>query len=491
MRRNILFYVITILIFGSGIYLTIQAGKQLEAAKMTAPTSISQSQPAASSTAPATVKPEFSLAHATQVLRDNLRDPLSLLLVQLILIVLLARVFGALFVKIGQPAVIGEMIAGIVLGPSVVGTLFPAASHFIFPSESLGALRMLSQVGIILFMFVVGMELDLKHLGKKADTAIMVSHISIIFPYFLGVLFSLFIYRSFASANVSFLSFSLFMGIAMSITAFPVLARILDERNLTRTFLGATAITCAAIGDITAWSILAFVVAIVKAGAVGQAVITILLAIGFIVVMMFVVKPTLNRLTTERLQIDAAPTKGMIVGILVVVFSGALFTEVIGIHALFGAFLAGIAMPPDHQFRSHLRDRLENFSSAFLLPLFFAFTGLRTQIGLLNDWEGWMVCAGLIAVATVGKLGGTMFTARWTGMNWHDSFALGALMNTRGLVELIVLNVGYDLGIISARVFAMTVIMALVTTFMTGPLLSLGNLMRRKSRIVAVVQPST
>jgi len=490
MRRNALFYVITILIFGSGIYLVIQAGKRLEAAKMLAPASISQAQPASVPSAATMAKPEIGLAHATQVLRDNLHDPLSLLLVQLILIVLLARGFGALFVKFGQPAVIGEMIAGIVLGPSVVGALFPGASHFIFPNESLGTLRMLSQVGIILFMFVVGMELDLKHLRNKADTAIMVSHISIIFPYFLGVLFSLFIYRSFASANVSFLSFALFMGIAMSITAFPVLARILDERNLTRTFLGATAITCAAIGDITAWSILAFVVAIVKAGAVGQAVITIILAMGFIVVMMFAVKPMLNCLIADRLQIDAAPTRGMIVGILVVVFFGALFTEVIGIHALFGAFLAGIAMPANHQFRSHLRDRLENFSSAFLLPLFFAFTGLRTQIGLLNDWNGWTVCAGLIVVATVGKLGGTMLTARWTGMNWHDSFALGALMNTRGLIELIVLNIGFDLGILSARVFAMTVIMALVTTFMTGPLLSLGNLLSRKSPALAVPHPS-
>lgn len=490
MRRNILFYVVTILIFGSGIYLAIQAGKRLEAAKLPAPASIAPAHSASDPSVPAAAKTEGGLSHATQVLRDNLHDPLSLLLVQLILIVLLARVFGALFVKLGQPAVIGEMIAGIVLGPSVVGTLFPAASHFIFPSGSLGTLRMLSQVGIILFMFVVGMELDLKHLRSKADTAIMVSHISIIFPYFLGVLFSLFIYRSYASANVSFLSFALFMGIAMSITAFPVLARILDERNLTRTFLGATAITCAAIGDITAWSILAFVVAIVKAGAVGQAVITILLAMGFIVVMFFAVKPMLSRLIAERLQTDATPTRGMIVSILVVVFSGALFTEVIGIHALFGAFLAGIAMPANHQFRSHLRDRLENFSSAFLLPLFFAFTGLRTQIGLLNDWEGWSICAGLILVATIGKLGGTMLTARWTGMNWHDSFALGALMNTRGLVELIVLNVGYDLGILSARVFAMTVIMALVTTFMTGPLLSLGNCVRRKTPAFAVPHPS-
>ncbi len=485
MRRNILFYVVTVLVFGSGIFLTIRAGRGLEAAKPPA-AAISQSQPTAAPDVPAAANPQAGLAHAGQVLRDNLREPLSLLLVQLILIVLLARIFGALFTRFGQPSVIGEMIAGIVLGPSVVGTLAPAASHFIFPAQSLGALRLLSQVGIILFMFVVGMELDLKHLRSKADTAIMVSHISIILPFFLGVLFSLFIYRAYAAPNTSFLAFALFMGVAMSITAFPVLARILEDRNLTKTFLGSTAITCAAIGDVTAWSMLAFVVAIVKAGAVGQAVVTILLAFGFMAVTFLVVKPTLNRLMAQGLPADAVPGKGMMVGILVLVFSSALFTEVIGIHALFGAFLVGIVMPQNAQFRLHLRERLENFSSVFLLPLFFAFTGLRTQVGLLDDWNGWAVCLGLIAVATIGKLGGAMFTARWTGMNWPDSFALGALMNTRGLVELIVLNVGFDLGIISARVFAMTVIMALVTTFMTGPLLSLRNLFSRKSPAMGV-----
>jgi Kef-type K+ transport system membrane component KefB len=204
--------------------------------------------------------------------------------------------------------------------------------------------------------------------------------------------------------------------------------------------------------------------------------------------MYFAVKPMLERTLAGVLRSNGDLGRGTIVGILVVVFSAALFTEVIGIHALFGAFLVGVVMPRDPQFHSRLKERLENFSSAFLLPLFFAFTGLRTQIGLLGDWNGWMVCAGLIAVATVGKLGGAMVTARWTGLSWNDSFALGALMNTRGLVELIVLNVGFDLGILSARVFAMTVIMALVTTFMTGPLLSLAAALRRKSPTVVTPQ---
>jgi len=481
MRNNVLAYLLTILVLGSGILLTIRAGQRLRATATPPPVSSSLPLPDTSA-APQT---EGGLAHAAHALGGNLREPLSLLLVQFILIVLLARLFGAVATRFGQPAVIGEMLAGMVLGPSLFGALSPGAFAFVFPANSLGALRMLSQVGIILFMFVVGMELDVKHLRGQANTAVMVSHVSIVFPYFLGVLCSYFIFQSFAPAGVSFISFALFMGIAMSITAFPVLARIIEERGLAGTALGSTAITCAAVDDVTAWSILAFVVAIVKAGGMAASVLTIVLALLFVAAMFFVVKPLLNRWFPGETR-AAAPTRGVIVGILILVFSGALFTEVIGIHALFGAFLAGIAMPANPQFRSHLKERLENFSSALLLPLFFAFTGLRTQIGLLDDGASWGLAIVLVLVATLGKLGGSMASARWTGMDWHDSFALGALMNTRGLVELIVLNIGLDLGILSARVFTLMVIMALVTTCMTGPLLSLGNLLRRKNPALAL-----
>ncbi|MDB6109696.1 MAG: cation/H(+) antiporter [Pedosphaera sp.] len=474
MRRNVLLYLLIVLGCGLGIYFALQTGKNLEPSKFSTP-----------SAAPATP----AAGNVLHGFRDNLHEPLSLLLVQLILIILLARVFGAGFVKMGQPAVIGEMLAGIVLGPSVVGALLPGVFQFIFPAPSLGALRMLSQVGVILFMFVVGMELDVKQLRSKAYTAVMVSHAGIVFPYFLGVVFSLFIYQSFASQNATFPAFALFMGIAMSITAFPVLARIIEERGLAKTYLGATAITCAAVDDVTAWTILAFVVAMVKAGNPGSAILTILLLVAFVLVMLFCLKPLLHRALKRETEAATGPTRGVIVGILILVFAAGLFTEVIGVHALFGAFLVGTIMPPETKFRLHLRERLESFSSAFLLPLFFAFTGLRTQIGLLGDWESVAVCLAIIFVATLGKLGGSMFIARWTGMNWHDSFALGALMNTRGLVELIVLNIGFDLGILSPRVFAMMVIMALVTTFMTSPLLSLGDLLRRRSPALAVEPP--
>jgi Kef-type K+ transport system membrane component KefB len=266
----------------------------------------------------------------------------------------------------------------------------------------------------------------------------------------------------------------------MSITAFPVLARILEERRLTKTPLGATAIACAATDDVTAWTILAFVVAIAKAASLVYCLVTIGLVLLFVSFMLFWIRPRISqRLSQNRIE-NHTPSKGVMGAVLVFVFASALVTDVIGIHALFGAFLAGVVMPPHGEFRDSLKLRLENFSSVFLLPLFFAFTGLRTQIGLLNDASGWRVCGALILIATIGKLGGATIAARVTGVNWLDSFALGALMNTRGLIELIALNMGYDLGILSPRIFAMLVLMALVTTGMTGPLLTLVDSVRAK-----------
>jgi Kef-type K+ transport system membrane component KefB len=271
------------------------------------------------------------------------------------------------------------------------------------------------------------------------------------------------------------------MGVAMSMTAFPVLARILTERGMTKSPLGSMALTCAAVADVTAWTILLFVVAVVKSRNAGNCLITIGLLLLFVSAMWFVIKPLLRRLPVAKMGVSSEPTNNMVVAILLVAFGAGLITEVIGIHALFGAFLAGVCMPQESDFRRRVQERLESFSGAFLLPLFFAFTGLRTQVGLLNDWGSVVICLGLVVIATLGKLGGSMLTARWSGMDWHDSFALGALMNTRGLVELIVLNIGFDLGILSPKVFTMMVIMALVTTCMTGPLLSLGNFLRSRS----------
>jgi Kef-type K+ transport system membrane component KefB len=396
---------------------------------------------------------------------------LSILLTQIIVILIFAGLFRRLFRWMAQPPVMGEMVAGIVLGPSVLGLLFPQAMAFLFPAESLETLRMLSQIGVVIFMFLVGMELDIQHLREKGTAAVMISHASMIVPFLLGSALSIFLYRDLASPGTSFHAFALFIGVAMSITAFPVLARILEDRNLTNTHLGAIAITCAAVGDVTAWCILALVVALVKATGVEISVITIILTLSFAGAMFFLVRPQLARVIKE--PDSQLHRRRLIPLILAFLLACALVTETIGIHALFGAFLAGVVMPPSTEFRIFLKDKLEAFGSYALLPLFFVFTGLRTQVGLLTDLNDWLMCGVIVLVAIAGKLGGTMMMARWTGMTWSQSFAIGTLMNTRGLVELVVLNIGYDLGILSGRIFAMMVLMALVTTFMTGPLLSL------------------
>jgi Kef-type K+ transport system membrane component KefB len=466
-NRNLLFYIVVLSLFGTGIYFILKTGSRLEADRRA---SEGAKSGLVSSETSGHDRSEVTSRSIRRILSRNLQEPLSILLLQMIIIILTARVVGYLFTKLRQPAVIGEMAAGILLGPSLLGLLFPEAAAFFFPASSLGMLKLLSQIGVVLFMFVVGMGLNTDCLRGRSQAAVMVSHASILIPFFLGVTFSLSIYGSFAPPHVSFSSFALFMGVAMSVTAFPVLARIIQERGMTQSYLGSTAIACAAVDDVTAWCMLAVVVAVVRANALETSLLTIALAVLFVGVMLFPVKSLLGRAVGKGGNNEWG--KGLIAAALVFAFASACFTEMIGIHALFGAFLAGVIMPSP-SFRSFLTERLEAFSAVSLLPLFFAFTGLRTQLNLLGDWKGWLVCVGVIAVAVVGKLGGSMLAARWSGMGWQDAFSLGALMNTRGLVELIVLNIGYELGVLSTRIFAILVLMALVTTAMTGPFLSI------------------
>ncbi len=476
MKRNSLFYLITITLTVLAISGIIHLGASLPApggnsAEVATAAAISQSAWEAASTA----------------MRTNFEHPLSRLFLQLLVVIAISRLTGRLFMRFGQPSVVGEMAAGILLGPSLFGWLAPDAFSFVFPESSMGALRLLSQVGVCLFMFSVGMELDMKQVRSKAHTAVVVSHASIVFPYLLGVVLAYFLFSSLAAEGTTFTAFALFMGIAMSITAFPVLARILQERGLTKTALGNTAITCAAVDDVTAWSLLAFVVAVGGATNLGGAAVNLLFVVAFVVVMVWGVRKALPVCLGERNLTSEEPSKGTLAVVLCLVVAAALCTEVIGIHALFGSFLAGAIMPDRHGFRHKLNVRVENFSSVLLLPLFFAYTGLRTQIGLLHDPQSWLLCLLIVAVATLGKLGGSAVTARFTGMGWRESLQLGALMNTRGLMELIALNIGYDLGILSPRIFAMLVIMALVTTMLTGPLLTLFG--GRKNEVDATPEP--
>lgn len=404
----------------------------------------------------------------------NLHHPLAILLAQIITIIIVARFFGWVFRKIGQPSVIGEIIAGIVLGPSLLGLYFPEFSISLFPVESLGNLQFLSQIGLILFMFVIGMELDLKVLQNRAKEAIVISHASIVIPFALGIGLAYFVYFKFAPEGVAFLPFALFMGIALSITAFPVLARIVQERGIHKTKLGAIVITCAAADDITAWCLLAAVIAIVKAGTFVSSLYIIGLAIAYVLVMLFVVKPFLKKIG-ELYGTKNSLNKPVVAIFFLTLIISSYCTEIIGIHALFGAFMTGVIMPDITKFRNLFIEKVEDVSVILLLPLFFVYTGLRTEIGLINDPYLWKVTGFIILVAVVGKFFGSALAAKFVGQSWRDSLTIGALMNTRGLMELIVLNIGLDLKVLTPEVFTMMVIMALVTTFMTGPTLNIIN----------------
>ena len=485
MRRNFIFYILVMVMFGSLLWLVFNQGAKLEVLQASQ-TSTGETQAATS-----TVNPEVNATAdggAFVLLRsffENLEHPLSLLLIQIVVIVLSSKLLAWLVSKIGQPLVIGEIIAGILLGPSVLGHFWPTVSNFIFRADSLPNLNFLSQIGLILFMFIIGLELDIHLLKNRAHTAVVVSHASIIVPFAMGVSLAYFLYATFAPPHISFLAFGLFMGIAMSITAFPVLARILHERGLTKTSLGSLALTCAAADDVTAWCILAAVIAIVRAGTVMSAAFTVLLSVVYVFIMLKLVRPWLERLGTKYTGAEGI-NKTFVVLLFVILFLSALTTEVIGIHALFGAFLAGVSMPTVPSFRKSLASKIEDVAVVILLPLFFAFTGLKTQIGLLNDGSTWLVCGLIIVLAVAGKFGGSFFAAKFTGQSWIDSFAIGALMNTRGLVELIVLNIGYDLGVLSPTVFTMLVLMALVTTFMTSPALYWIERIRNKQEAMSM-----
>jgi Kef-type K+ transport system membrane component KefB len=394
-------------------------------------------------------------------------SPLYHVLLALVSILLLGRWIGKVFVHFGQPRVIGEMVAGIMLGPSLLGQISPEVQQFILPANVSPYLKIIADIGVILYMFLVGLELNAGLIRSKAHATIAISHTSILVPFLLGTILALWLYPHYAPGGKPFISFALFMGIAMSITAFPVLARILTDRGIENTPLGVVAISCAAIDDVTAWCLLAFVVGVAQA-EVGGAVQTILYAVGYIAIMLIVVRPFAVRFLGQD---SAAPQKRMAVWVLVGLLFSAMTAEWIGIHAIFGAFLLGAIIPHDSDVAVDFSHKLEDIVKILLLPAFFAYTGMRTEIGLVSGWHAWMFTVIIILVATLGKFGGTFAAARFTGLDWSMSAALGVLMNTRGLMELIVLNIGLEMKVLSPALFAMMVIMALATTMATTPVL--------------------
>ena len=348
----------------------------------------------------------------------------------------------------------------------------PAVSHLVFPPQVLPAIGIVANIGVVLFMFVIGLEIDARALRRSSRLTIIVSHASIVLPFLLGTLLSLYLYPRYGRGDVGFTAFSLFLGVSLSLTAFPVLARILKEQHVQRTPLGQTALACAALNDVTAWALLALVVGIVTADVRG-AMTTIPSLIAYLAVMFVMVRPAFQWLARRVEQADAPPSMLILSTVIVGLLLSAATTEMIGIHALFGAFLFGVFLPHESKLTHALRERIEDLVAILFLPAFFAFTGLRTEIGLLSGIGDWAVCGLIILVATIGKFGGSYGAARYAGLGRRESSALGVLMNTRGLVELIVLNIGLDLGILSPKMFAMMVIIALVTTFMTSPIFSI------------------
>ena len=391
-------------------------------------------------------------------------------LIEILIVIGLSRLVGLGFRRLKQPLVIGEIVAGVMLGPSLLGLLAPGLAAGLFPPETIPFLNVLSQIGLIFFMFLIGLELDPKYLRNHLDVAVLVSHVSILVPFALGTLLSLLLYPLVSNGSVSFTAFALFLGAAMSITAFPVLARIITENNLQSTRLGTLALTCAAVDDVTAWCVLALAIAVTRTNSMVGAIPTILLSFAYIVFMVTVGRKFLQRFASYYNR-SGRLNQFVLAVIYMGVVTSALITELIGIHLIFGAFLMGAVMPKHAGLTRELAQKTEDFVLTFLLPIFFAYSGLRTQIGLLNSPFLWLLCGLVLLVAISGKYFGTYFAARVSGIEKREASALGWLMNTRGLTELIVLNIGLSLNVISPLLFTMLVIMALVTTFMTSPLL--------------------
>ncbi len=477
-RRNYIFYAVMLLVFGGLTWWIIYMGRGLnDATANNHSCALEGSSP-------------WEIFHTG--IFNNISHPLSMLLLQIIAILICVRIFSFIFKYLRQPGVIGEIVAGIVLGPSLLGHFFPETFGFLFAGPSLIPLNVISQIGLILFMFVIGMELDVRIIKKKASETLVISHASIILPFFMGVGLAYIVYPEFHTPGTPFLSFALFIGIAVSITAFPVLARIIQERNLGRSQMGMLSIASAANNDITAWCMLAMIIAIINAGSPTSALFTILISTLYIVFMFAVVRPFMKKVG-ERYNSPEVMNKTIVAFMLLILTASAYISEILGIHALFGAFLAGVIMPTNVSFRRVLTDKVEDVALVLFLPLFFVFTGLRTEIGSLNTPHLWWICGLFILVSIMGKMLGATLSARFVGENWKSSLSIGVLMNTRGLMELIVLNIGYEMGVIPSELFTIFVIMALFTTFMATPSLifieKLFRYRKKASRIKRLKNP--
>lgn len=398
-------------------------------------------------------------------------DGMMVLLRALLVIILVARLAGFLFKRLGQPPVIGEVVAGIALGPSLLGQIWPSGLAALLPASAVPLLGVVGQIGIILYMFLVGIELNPATLRKSPHTVLTISYASIAVPFVCGAALALLLYPLFSTSDVPFFVFALFMGLSMSVTAFPVLARILTDLNMLHSRLGSVALTCAAVNDVAAWCMLAMIVSIAKT-SMNDALQTLLQCLAFVAFLLWAPRRLVGTFVRQQEQAhDLNP--GAMGLVAVALLLCALAAEWIGIHALFGAFLLGTLVPHDSVFARNITRRLHDVAVVFFAPAYFALTGMRTQIDLISSAEQWLIFGGIVAVAVFAKLGSTTVAARLTGSSWRDSVTLGTLMNTRGLMEIVVLNIGLEMKVISPTLFAMLVLMAILTTMLTAPLLAL------------------
>jgi len=394
------------------------------------------------------------------------------LLRALLALLLTSALLGALCRRIHQPPVIGEILAGICLGPSVLGRLAPSVQHYLVPANVAPQLGTLAQIGVILFMFLVGLELDLSVMRSHSRATLAISHASIVVPFVLGSGLAIWLYPSLGMPTASFPVFALFLGVSLSVTAFPVLARILTDNSLNQTAMGVMALTCAAVDDVTAWCLLALLVGIAKASA-WQALLTCLGTVAYILALFCWVRPLVERWARAR---GVKPfSRGAVIAVLLALLMSSLITEHIGIHAIFGAFLLGAMIPHDSAVAGELKHRFNDLVVVLLMPAFYALIGMRTQLALVSGLRQWLTCGLIITVACVGKFGGSYLAARLVGVAQREAASVAILMNTRGLMELVVLDLGLALGVISPTLFAMMVLMALATTFLTSPLLRLTH----------------
>jgi Kef-type K+ transport system membrane component KefB len=394
------------------------------------------------------------------------------LLRTLLTLLLVSSVLAAVCRRLHQPPVIGEILAGILLGPSLLGRLAPSVSDYLVPLSVTPQLTTLSQIGVLLFMFLVGLELDLSTVRANSRANLLISHASIVVPLVLGALAAIWLYPRFAPRTVSLPVFALFLGVSLAVTAFPVLARILTDNSLQRTRMGAMALTCAAIDDVTAWCLLALLVSVAKQVPL-QALVTFGATLAFIGAVFGVLRPLVARWLYARAERPVS--RRAIALVLAALLGCALVTEYIGIHAIFGALALGAIIPHDSRLSATLRSKFHDVCVILLMPAFYALVGMRTQLSLVSGAAEWLVCGLIIVIASLGKFGGSYAAARFAGVARADAVAIGILMNTRGLMELVVLDLGLSLGVISPQLFAMMVVMALVTTFSTSPLLKLTS----------------